>query len=197
MTKFQGLLLAAGNSSRLGFPKQWVKFREKSLMEWAIIQMLPFCQTILIILGDLDEYGINQINELQKRYPSIQFKKNTEWKEGMGKSLAFGFRNLSADLPVIIHLVDLPMVQNIHFQAIIQEYWSHPNYYIVSTHGGQSAPPCIIPHTKKSQFYDWEGQYGLGQYFRSNVEDCRFVELGIKFLDIDSPEDIKILGNQS
>ncbi len=195
MKKVQGILLAAGNSSRLGFPKHLVDFQGISLLENSIQAIHPFMEEIHIILGEYHSEINTLVNYLNEKYSNLNFHTNKKWEEGMGTSLSFGLNKIQSNKPVLIHLVDLPFVNRSHVEILMNSFEENSEKFIVSKHHGQSAPPCIIPESQISSFYNWSGREGLNKFFKTNPDLCIFVELGIDFVDIDLPEDLDYLNN--
>lgn len=192
--KLLGILLAAGNSSRLGQAKQLVKYRNLTLLEYAIQQIYSNCSEIYVIIGSINPHLQIVIDDLAKRYPSVSFRQNPNWQEGMGNSLGFGLNLIKKPQNCLIHLVDLPRVNHSHIQLLEDKFNLSPKKFAVSMHRGLAAPPCIIPMDYCKELSEWKGTHGLNFYFKANPDRCNFIELGIDFLDVDTPDDLSLLG---
>src|SRR4051812_25705524 len=103
------IILAAGASSRLGFPKQTLLYKGKTLLEIAIEAGLKSkCDGVTVVLGanaeaiepGIKSYGINIIH-------------NPNWADGMASSIAVAINSLQPTTAVrsaIIMLCDQPFV---------------------------------------------------------------------------------------
>lgn len=88
------IVLAAGNSSRLGQPKQLVKFKGQPLIARATnLAASIFDHTILVVGGYHQE--INKEIEPLSSFSSITYCYNPRWKTGMGTSIAAGVSAIS------------------------------------------------------------------------------------------------------
>lgn len=185
----QGLLLAAGTSSRLGQPKQLLELNGKSLLELSVLHLLKVTPYVKVLLGAEINQSVTILERLKQVYPSIEYLVCETFKEGMGSTLSEGFRSLNSDSAVIVHLVDLPFVNEIHFNRLIDQNKLFPEKAVVSSFRGLLAPPILIPSILLSQLKDWKGEKGLGQFWKSNPQLCEFVEFNEDYQDVDTMED--------
>ena len=90
--KLSILILAAGNSSRLGYPKQLIEFEGKTLIERITETALMVSDNILIILGGNSELIIPK---LERFNDTISMIFNPDWQQGMGTSIRIGAEKLA------------------------------------------------------------------------------------------------------
>ncbi|MFM6948250.1 MAG: NTP transferase domain-containing protein [Aquirufa sp.] len=193
----QGLLLAAGTSSRLGQPKQLLELNGKSLLELSVLHLLKVTPHVKVLLGAEINQSVTIVERLKLVYPSIEYLVCETFKEGMGSTLSEGFRSLNPDCAVIVHLVDLPFVNEILFNRLIDQNKLFPEKAIVSSFRGLLAPPILIPYNLVSQLNDWKGEKGLGQFWKSNPQLCEFVEFDEDYQDVDTMEDyLEVIGKR-
>jgi molybdenum cofactor cytidylyltransferase len=185
----QGLILAAGTSSRLGQAKQLLEIKGQSLLELAILSLLKSTPKVIVLLGAETKKSLEIIHRLQINHSDLTYLICSSYSFGMGSSLSEGLRFLKSDKPVLIHLVDLPLVNEHHFNQLINQAFQFPEKAIISSFRGQSAPPILIPTQLISLFYDWQGEKGLGQFWKSNPQLCKIVEFDEDFKDVDTMED--------
>ncbi|MES2809121.1 MAG: nucleotidyltransferase family protein, partial [Bacteroidota bacterium] len=103
------IILAAGASSRLGFPKQTLLYKGKTLIELAIEAGIKSrCDEVIVVLGanaDVIEPGIKHYN--------INIIHNPDWAQGMASSITTAMHQLRlkpAIRQVVIMLCDQPFV---------------------------------------------------------------------------------------
>lgn len=100
-----GLILAAGESRRMGFPKALLAYREESFLDTLIGLMGRVCSPVIVVLGAEAE----RIQAGTGR-PAI-FVRNENYTRGMTTSLQCGLRAVPADAEgVLFTLVDHPAV---------------------------------------------------------------------------------------
>ena len=103
------IILAAGESSRLGFPKQTLLYKGKTLLEHAIEAGLKSkCSSISVVLGANADTIKNGI----KAY-AIDIIYNPDWAEGIASSIRAGvksFQKIAEIERVVIMLCDQPFV---------------------------------------------------------------------------------------
>src|SRR6185295_17934563 len=114
--RLAGLLLAAGGSRRLGRPKQLLVHRGRTLVEAAADAALAVCNdAVIAVLGAFrDEV------EAQLAPRELLIASNSQWREGIGTSLAAGVARLPASCDgVLVLLCDQPRVTQDDLRALV------------------------------------------------------------------------------
>lgn len=131
------ILLAAGESARLGQSKQLVGWKGKPLLrhaaETAIISGIG---PVIVVLGAVDQPCRDCLSDLE-----LTIVHNPDWKQGMGSSIAVGM-NASRERPldgVIIMLCDQPLVTPHLLQELVSKSERHP--IVHASFKGQVGPP--------------------------------------------------------
>jgi molybdenum cofactor cytidylyltransferase len=100
-----GLILSAGESRRMGFPKALLRYREESFLDTLIALFGARCSQLIVVLGAKAE----RIREAARR--PAAFVVNPDWERGMTTSLQCGLRALAPETEgVLLTLVDHPAV---------------------------------------------------------------------------------------
>lgn len=185
----QGVILAAGTSSRLGQPKQLLELKGSSLLELSLLNVLKVIPNVTVLLGAEIVQSVAIVEKIKQRNPLVEYVICETYKEGMGSTLSEGLRSLKNDCPVLIQLVDLPFVNETHLEALMEKNKLFPEKAIISSFRGQNAPPILIPKDLIAFFKDWKGEKGLGQFWKSNPSLCKYVEFDEDYRDIDTMED--------
>ena len=101
-----GLILAAGESRRMGFPKALLPYREETFLDTLIGLFADRCSPVIVVLGAEAE----RIRARAVR--PATFVVNRDYLQGMTTSLQCGLRAVPADAGgVLFTLVDHPAVR--------------------------------------------------------------------------------------
>jgi CTP:molybdopterin cytidylyltransferase MocA len=186
----RAIILAAGQSTRLGEPKILVNYQGKTLLEKTCLLALNACDDVLILLGSETQKSIEVIESLQTYHRGLQYSICPDWSQGMGSTLAYGLR-LMKDFEddVMVMLCDLPFLEDFHLSHLVSIYRSFPTKVIISCFKGQNSPPIIIPFALQAEFYDWHGERGLGSFWSQNKALCAMTNFETAYRDLDTKED--------
>jgi molybdenum cofactor cytidylyltransferase len=100
-----GLILAAGESRRMGSPKALLRYREETFLDTLIGRFRSRCPEVIVVLGA----GAGAIRAGAVR--PARFVVNLNWSAGMTTSLQCGLRAVPAEAAgVLFTLVDHPAV---------------------------------------------------------------------------------------
>ncbi len=110
--EFSAIILAAGKSERMGFPKLSLKYNEEhNFIEHIVSEYLSLgCKEIKIVVNEI---GFDYLNKNEIWFPEkVKFviNKHPEWHRFY--SLKIGARSLSKVHSVFIHNVDNPFVNH-------------------------------------------------------------------------------------
>jgi molybdenum cofactor cytidylyltransferase len=100
-----GIILAAGESRRMGFPKAILRYRDETFLDTLIGLFAPVCSPVIVVLGS----NADRIRESTVR--SATFVYNPDYLRGMTTSLQCGLRALPPQADTVLFtLVDHPAV---------------------------------------------------------------------------------------
>ncbi len=99
-SKIITLLLAAGESARMGRPKQLLTYKNKTLLQHAAETALSVTP-VTIVLGANHEAHLNAIKQLPAEHII-----NRNWKSGMGSSLKAGLTHCIENNPQLEAVID-------------------------------------------------------------------------------------------
>lgn len=107
--KVGAILLAAGGSTRLGSPKQLLRFGGASLLRHAASAAMIDCAPVVVVLGSGADEQADELWGL-----SVHPVTNPDWRKGMGTSVRRGMTALDTLAPgadgVLLTLCDQPLV---------------------------------------------------------------------------------------
>ncbi len=139
------LLLAAGNSSRMGFPKQLLKWKNTNILQHAIntVNEIITGDKILVLGANFEKIKSNiNTSETNVLY-------NENWKKGLGNSIAFGVNFLKKNFPntesVLILLADQPLIDVNYLKLILKSHNQNSNKITCTTYdNGKFGVPAIF-----------------------------------------------------
>ena len=188
MAKLPILLLAAGESSRMGQPKQLLEWSDKPLIINRIETLQGTGQPIVIVLGANSQLVMPFLENL-----NVEIVLNLQWSEGMGSSVANGIKFIRNEYPdaegVMIVLVDQPLITSTHFCRLIDQFQPGAKQIInsVSTNGWEGVPAVF----DRSYFEELQ-QLNSGEGAKSVIR--RYPDKVVRMVaeecleDIDTPE---------
>lgn len=176
------LILAAGTSSRLGKPKQLVKYKNKSLIKIVVEKALALSDNVTVILG----HNATKIIEEIIDYP-IAMAVNPKFQEGIGSSISFGVNEIKEYEKCLIMLCDQPFIPIEHFEKLINTI--EENSLIASQYGSTQTVPAIFSKRFYKELIKLNGDKGAKSILVKNNAPTILLEK-INAVDIDTNEDI-------
>lgn len=192
-TKIGVVILAAGASRRLGFPKQLVDFRNKPLLQNAIdlASLLEFDCKILVL--GANEEKIKQ-NIDQKDFEVVD---NKQWEEGMASSIRTGIKNAISSQPDLEHLMillsDQPLVSKAQLERLIETQINKKSIATFSEYNGNTGVPAIFSKALFSDLIKLEGDQGAKKLMQQKDFEYETVKFEAANFDVDTREDVEIL----
>lgn len=144
MANVGALILAAGESSRLGRPKQLIRFRGKSLVRRIVDAADEAgCSPIAVVLGS---EGKKVARELEQTSAAIV--ENEDWQNGIGASIRAGMQSLIDHAPsldaVVLLVCDQPLVETEVIKQIITRYGETETMIVASSYSGTLGVPALF-----------------------------------------------------
>lgn len=183
------IILAAGESKRLGQPKQLLKFKNETLIRRAVKTAIQTkAEKAVVVLGANFEPVKNEISDLDCE---IVFNEN--WKSGMSSTIKTGLEKMLETAPeisaAIISLCDQPLIESEHFDELIEKF-SHTNKPIVSAfYKNKFAVPALFSKEIFPELLKLEGDRGARNLLNDDSENIEKIEMPEAAFDIDTPED--------
>ena len=182
------VILAAGESSRLGFPKQTLLFKGKTLLELAIEAGLKSkCHTVNVVLGANAETIENGI----KNY-AIKIIHNPNWAEGMASSIRAGIKHLQQidgiDSAVVM-LCDQPFVTRSVIDNLLYKKQETGKKIIACTYNDVLGVPVLFDNSLYKELLSLQGQEGAKKILMNHPDDIALISFEKGSIDIDTLAD--------
>jgi len=190
------LVLAAGGSSRMGRPKQLLKWKHTTLIGHAIetVKQLDILKTVVVLGANHDK--IKPVVEQHQ----IEILINKHWESGLGNSLAYGISSILESTinldGVIIMLADQPLIDVAFLNVILNNFEIGKQQIIASVYKeDKRGVPVLfdaVYFKELSQLIDDKGAKSILQKYTNRVISVDAKEL---VSDIDTLEDYERLYN--
>jgi molybdenum cofactor cytidylyltransferase len=188
-----GLILAAGESSRMGTPKATLAYRGRTFLEW-IVETLRSAglERIVVVLG-------HRAEEIQPRVKmeAIEVVINPDYRSGQTSSLQAGLRALTADdlEAVLLCLVDHPAISAETVRGIVTAFRESNPPVVIPTYHGRRGHPVLIGRRLFDEFLGLTSDAGADSVVRRYRPATQYLEVedeGV-VIDVDDPEDYRRL----
>jgi len=189
------IILAAGESKRMGFPKMLLSFNGTTMIETVIGNVTRSnVDNVLIVLGaNSDAITGLDINM------SVRYCYNDSYKEGMLSSVLCGFRNLPSDFEaVLVFQGDQPLIPPNVINKVIETYRLSGKGIVIPVYNGKRGHPLLIDKKYNDEIEKLntrEGLRSLAYQFSDDVLEVETDDPGI-LRDFDTYEEYKEEINQ-
>jgi len=192
------VILAAGESARLGTPKQLVEMGGKTLIARTIeVALESRCRKVLVILGA----HAHSIRPEVERY-DVQVIDNLEWKEGKASSIRAAvdavLRGSTATSGLLFLACDQPHVSTALLDQLMERFETSGGIPVACEYAGTKGIPAIIPSTQFSELRQLRGDAGAQSILRAMGNTVLTVPFAAGAIDVDEEADvssIRGLGN--
>lgn len=192
--KFAAVLLAAGPSSRLGQPKQLVKYEGESLvrrMARLLVMLEP--ETVTVVAG-------SDFDEVQRELSALPVVvvRNEDWERGIGSSIACGARNSPEAIDgLLIAVCDLWKLTELDLERLLSTwltdisrisaaYWYEDKAIVYG-------PPSVFPRIMIRELKKLDGKHGAKALIARHLDEAQLVGIENAACDLDTPADLEQL----
>jgi molybdenum cofactor cytidylyltransferase len=189
------IILAAGESRRMGFPKMLLLFNGITMLENVISNIKgSVVDQTLVVLGAEKE----ALTELVSK-SSVKYCFNDDYKQGMLSSVKCGFRNLPPDFEaVLVFQGDQPFIFPKVINRVVEGYRSSGKGIVIPVYKGKRGHPLLVDQKYREEIErldDNEGLRSLSHRFSEDVLEAETDEPGI-LKDFDTYDEYKKELNQ-
>lgn len=187
------VILAAGSSSRLGFPKQLVEYRGKTLLQHSLdVAGALDLNPRILVLGSKAE-------EIQQKIDPGNFEVviNENWGEGMGTSISKGISSslhIEKELDhILILLSDQPFVSKEKIRELINLQLNSMKPATFSEYAGEVGVPAIFSSQLFSDLQKLEKDQGGKKLLLDKKIQFEIVKFEGGNFDVDTAADLDLL----
>lgn len=181
------ILLAAGQSKRMGAFKPLLPFGDKSVIESCLDYLeRGGAETVVVVTGHRGDEVREKLND----HPLI-FALNPDPTSEMGASIAAGIQALPDTCEAtLIALVDHPAVPAAVVSTLI-ENWQRGSRLVVPTWNGRGGHPVLVDLSFKAELFNLDVKGGLRALFDAHRNEVTRIAVDSPFVarDMDTWDD--------
>ena len=173
MGKIRSIILAAGESKRMGFPKMLLKLNGKTMIENVLDNVAKSdSDSILVVLGA----GMEDLIDLVMKY-NVKYCYNKNYSDGMLSSVQCGFKNLPSDTAAtLVFQGDQPFINSAVINMVIKAYKTSGKGIIIPVYEGKRGHPLLLDKKYSDQVEKLDPAQGLRSITYLNSDDILEVQ---------------------
>ena len=181
------IVLAAGESNRMGQPKQLMHIGESTILEQAIDNLMDsIVDETIVVLG-------HEAEEVRKAIATrpVRIAVNPDYRQGMSTSIITGLNLIDLRTQaVMIVLGDQPFVDSQTINNLVKEFVSGDKGIAVPVYQGKRGHPVIFNIGYKDELLNLKGDIGGREIVARYSEDVFEVAVDCEgvCIDIDTVE---------
>jgi molybdenum cofactor cytidylyltransferase len=187
--RLDGILLAAGESRRMGYPKPLLMIDGTTFIEKIIPTMLDVVPRLVVVLGA----HADRIRRAIPYNERIVIVENPNYSRGQLSSLKIGLGAVQPDAAgAIVHLADHPIVRVESFRGVVDSYERTRKPIVIARSNGQRGHPVIFDRSTFTELQRAPESEGARYVVNADASRVEYVDLddpGIN-LDLDTPADL-------
>jgi molybdenum cofactor cytidylyltransferase len=184
------IILAAGDSSRLGHPKQLLLYNGQTLLKNTVMTAHDAgLRPVMVVLGS----GLQQSRREVADQP-VAVLENADWREGISSSIRMGVAGLPARVDAVLLLVcDQPFVSRELLQGMVDQYHTTGKPIVACEYSGTLGVPAIFGRSFFADLLALRGEGGAKKIITSNTASVAAVAFPRGAIDIDTLEQYRQL----
>jgi molybdenum cofactor cytidylyltransferase len=197
MRSAAAIILAAGESVRLGQPKQLLNFRGKPLLRGAIDSAhAADCAPIIVVIADVEEEAPATIalrHGIERAIAGSEavLVENPDWRRGLGTSIRAGVRTVAPNnVDALVLLVcDQPLVDSTTISLIRARREQTGKSIVASAYSDTLGVPALFDRSFFDALLVLADDEGAKSVIINHPEDVAQIAFPNGAIDIDTPAD--------
>jgi molybdenum cofactor cytidylyltransferase len=182
MNQLEGIVLAAGLSTRTGKFKLIQPLGDKKLIEWSISTISSICKRTIVVGG----YNYQHLKEVLEKYPDITLVYNKNYKDGMFSSVKCGVRQVNAERFFILP-GDQPFVRQDTYLKLL----SFEKEIVIPRYKGKKGHPVLINGSLAPEILAMPDDSSLRDFIYKKNSLCVDVDDPGVLIDVDNFTDLQ------
>lgn len=181
-------LLAAGEASRFGSPKQLARYQGQTLIERSIVLLEAMSCEFLVITGAHHLVIHEHLSVISK---DLQVIFNQDWRQGMSSSVKTAVSHCPENCKGIMFVtVDQIRLTQADIQSLIERWQQEPSRIVCAEYAGHQGVPAIFPRQYFSRLLDLHDDKGARNLIKSS-SNVSSILLPNAELDIDTVKQLQ------
>ncbi len=184
------LVLAAGESRRMGQPKPLLRFGATTFLEQIVsVLRLSAVDRITVVLGAKAQ-AIRAATDL----PGVDIVINENYAQGQLSSLRAGLQSIPPEVEaILLCLVDNPFVTTDAVNGVIHAYHETRKPIVIPVADGRRGHPALFARAVFAELLNAPADEGARAVVKANVERVQEVDVRDRsiLVRIDTPEDYR------
>ncbi|MEW9096437.1 MAG: nucleotidyltransferase family protein [Clostridiaceae bacterium] len=180
--KIEGIILAAGLSTRAGTNKLVLNIYGKTVIERCIYGMYDLCSKIIVVGG----YRVEEIKDILDKYPKVELVYNPDYLEGMFSSVKKGLSYIKEERFFLIP-GDYPVIN----KKIYEKMLNVDRDIVIPVYNGKKGHPLLMKSYLIKELLE-DIHY---ETLRDFINEKGFASIDVEergiLMDIDTMEDYK------
>lgn len=184
------VILAAGESKRMGVPKQILPIFGIPMLKYLVDEVLDTqAHPVTVVVGA----NKTKIVPMLENIP-IGIIDNPDWQKGMGSSIKMGLVGsylVTKGFDGLIFMTsDMPFVNAAIINKLIETAREFPEKTIIaSKYSGTLGVPVLYKKERFEDILDMKPEHGAKQFFNKYPEEIVTVDFDLGAVDLDTKED--------
>lgn len=188
-TKIISVILAAGDSKRMGQPKQLLPWGKHTLIEHAIQQHLNSkVSEVYVVLGA----NFEKIKNHMKDYP-VKILENKTWESGLSTSIVTAAHHIKQKKVeaggILIALADQPLLDADYLNTLLQIFNENPNKIAATAYEKKCGVPAVFPISYLNALSELSGDKGASDIINADKDKLHTLLPENKVFDIDTVDE--------
>lgn len=182
------ILLAAGESKRMGMPKQLMPFGDSTILEQTVDNLLSSrVDEIIVVLGCRAE-------DIEKRIAAkpVKIAMNPAYRQGMSTSIVAGLALVDDRAEAVMFvLADQPFIDGKIINQLVDGFASNDRGIVFPSCRGSRGHPIIFSIKYRKELLELKGDIGGRQIIKEHPDDVLEIPVdseGVS-VDIDTTDD--------
>ncbi len=184
---YTGIILAAGDAERMGKLKQLLPWKDKTILETVIDNVLKskyIDDEIRVVLGAEAERVKEKISYYKDE--RLRIKENPDYKEGMSSSLQKGIEDLAKNTKfLVIFLGDQPLITPDIFDMLINRFEENSSDIMLPIYNDKPGHPVIINTKFLPEINKLDGAMGLKPFLEEHEDLVEYYSIDDEKVIID------------
>ena len=191
--RVSAVVLAAGDSTRFGQPKQFALFHGETFIRRIVRAAIESdCAPVVVVAAEDSVHITSELTQF-----TVTIAMNPDWQRGLGSSIVVGIRhamNLAPDVDAVLLLTcDQPFVTVAVLAQLIQLRLTSGKAIIASAYAETLGIPALFDRSCFSDLLRLEGNSGAKKIILARPHDVVSFDFPAGAIDIDTAADYKKL----